>query len=107
MLETKVFKHLIKRNRLKTLDDFHAFADGHLRSLHFQSREKVTLHAAHVNLLETRGFVFPIVVTHSCVSFLWFDGTKVVSSIAAKRNNCYIRHFFPYFCAEKILLWKN
>ncbi len=73
MLETKVFKHLIKRNRLKTLDDFHAFADGHLRSLHFQSREKVALHTAHVNLLEIHGFVFPIIVTHNVISFLFMD----------------------------------
>ncbi|MBQ6305526.1 MAG: hypothetical protein IJK78_03075, partial [Bacteroidales bacterium] len=61
-------------------------------------------HTAHVNLLETHGFVFPIVVTHSCVSFLWFDGTKVVSSIAANRNKCYRGKVFVLFLEKSLSL---
>ena len=60
VLKSQVFHHFIQGDWVKRLDDLQAAADRKLRGLLFQAREKNTLNAPYVDLLEGTDLIFPL-----------------------------------------------
>ena len=64
VLKTKLFHHLIQRDRVEALHDLQALADRGVHRLLFQPLKEVALNTAHVDFLEYVCLVFPICIAH-------------------------------------------